>query len=89
MLTRLLSYKLRIIHSDMKQNERAQMTREFNDSNSDVQMLLTSYAYVSTKLNLHEFCSYVMLMKSAKNYNSELQIIYRVHCIEQKKKQKM
>lgn len=51
-------------------------------------VLITTYICAFAGLNLHKACHNMMPLKSAKNYNTELQAIDCVHWIDQKHQQK-
>lgn len=78
-----------LIHSGMTHEERAEAARKFNDSRAEVDILVTTYACASQGLNLHHCCSNVVLFEPARNINTEIQAMNRIHRIGQTKKQKI
>jgi SNF2 family DNA or RNA helicase len=55
----------------------------FNDPNSDCQALTTTYNCGGTVLNLHSWCTVIILVEPALNLNLETQAIGRIHRIGQ------
>ncbi|KAK2764294.1 hypothetical protein FQN54_008986 [Arachnomyces sp. PD_36] len=70
-----LGIRYKIIHEDMEIEDRLEAARAFEDSGSDVQILIMTYACVNMKLNLHRNCRTLVLMEPPRNHNIQLQAI--------------
>ena len=73
----------------MDAGERATAIDRFNDPNSDVDVLTTSFASSSFGLNLQSCCGNLIIMAVAQNVNLVLQIIGRIHRLGQTRIQRV
>ncbi|KAL4777915.1 hypothetical protein BJX76DRAFT_363239 [Aspergillus varians] len=76
------------IRSSMNESARAQAKSAFTDPNSNISVLITTYAVGAHGLNLQGACSHVVLLEPALNLNTLIQALGRIHRIGQKLKQK-
>lgn len=57
-----LGLRWSMIHSEMTREERAETAKDFNNSDAEVDVLITTYTCASAGLNLHGCCHNVVLM---------------------------
>jgi Helicase conserved C-terminal domain len=77
------------LRSSMDAGERAATIDRFNDPNSDIDVLTTSFGTSSFGLNLQYSCNNLIIMAVAQNVNLILQIIGRIHRLGQTKIQRV
>jgi hypothetical protein len=88
MVLRRIGIKSCSITATMPAQDRAAAVAVFNDPNSDCQALTTTYNCGGTVLNLHSWCTVIILVEPALNLNLETQAIGRIHRIGQTRPQK-
>ena len=74
-----LDFRVLILRAGMTEQERSAVEAEFNDENSEAQILVIIYVTYAVNLNLHHKCANVVFMKSAISTNMILQSSSQVH----------
>jgi len=80
----LAGYKVRCIRAQMDQSARAQVISEFNDSDNDIDVLISSLQLSSQGLNLQKCCHDMLVIEIPPTINHLLQLIARLHRMGQK-----
>lgn len=77
-----------VINASMTAEHRSAMVEKFNDPDSTVRVLLTTFSCGSLGLNLHSQCSRVVLLETPLNHNATIQTLGRVHRLGQTRQQR-
>ena len=86
---KVLEFKVLVLRAGMSTQERSAIAAEFNNPDSNVEILLVTYATCSLGLNLHYQCNNVVCLELAINVNTTLQGGGRIHRLGQKKPQRI
>ncbi|WEW55328.1 hypothetical protein PRK78_000757 [Emydomyces testavorans] len=78
-----LSLRAHLLHAGLKPDERKAIEDDWENKDSPVKVLLSTFVTGSTGINLHHACSRMVIMETPANVNTLLQTIGRLHRVGQ------
>jgi SNF2 family DNA or RNA helicase len=87
MLLGLLEINFMAIRASTRPDDRVRITRQFNNKNNSTLVLLTTFRMCSLGINLQSSCHQMVVLETARNINTLLQAIGRIHGIGQTRQQ--
>ncbi|KAK7893822.1 hypothetical protein LTR67_006523 [Exophiala xenobiotica] len=86
-MLKAMHYHAAFMDSNVDETTKAKMVADFNDENSDLEVLITTYRIGAQAVDLQAHCSTVILFEPGVNTNMEIQAIGRIRRPGQQKPQ--